>query len=102
MRALPVDGRTNAVAANDVVVIGSGVAGLTAAFALAPRRVTLLTKTELSRGSASSWAQGGVAAAVGPDDEPRLHANDTLEAGAGLCDDEAVHLLTQEGPDRIR
>lgn len=92
----------NETRTTDVVVIGSGVAGLSAALAMAPRSVTLLTKTELVRGSASEWAQGGVAAALGAGDSPRLHALDTLEAGAGLCDPNAVEVLTTAGPGAIR
>ncbi|MEL7059592.1 MAG: L-aspartate oxidase [Acidobacteriota bacterium] len=86
---------------SDAVVIGSGVAGLTAALALAPRRVTLLTKTTLGGGGSSPWAQGGVAAAMADDDSPRLHAVDTLEAGAGLSDPWRVDILTHEGPERV-
>jgi L-aspartate oxidase len=85
----------------DVVVVGAGVAGLTAALGLAPRRVVLLTKARLGAGGASVWAQGGVAAAMGPDDEPGLHARDTLQAAAGIADPEVVELLTREGPLQI-
>ena len=86
----------------DAVVVGSGVAGLMAALRLAPRRVTLVTKTALERGGSSSWAQGGVAAAMDASDSPAEHAHDTLAAGAGICDEEAVDVLTREGPERIR
>src|SRR5262245_44058832 len=89
------------VARSEVLVVGSGVAGLTAALGSAPRRVTLLTKTGMVSGS-SPWAQGGVAAAVGVDDSPALHTSDTLAAGAGLNDPDVVALLTGEGPERIR
>ncbi len=92
----------DAVASADVVVVGTGVAGLTAALGCAPRRVTLLTKARLGAGGASPWAQGGVAAAVGEDDAPALHAADTIAAGAGLNVPEVVALLTREGPERIR
>jgi L-aspartate oxidase len=91
----------DAVATSDVVVVGTGVAGLTAALGCAPRRVTLLTKARLGDGGASPWAQGGVAAAVGEDDAPSLHAADTITAGAGLNVPEIVALLTREGPERI-
>lgn len=97
--AAPAD--TVGVSGSDVLVIGSGAAGLTAALGCAPLRVTVLTKTSLISGS-SPWAQGGVAAAVGTDDAPALHASDTLAAGAGLCDPEAVGLLTGEGPERVK
>jgi len=88
------------VARSEVLIVGSGVAGLTAALGSAPRRVTLLTKKTLVSGS-SPWAQGGVAAAVGADDSPALHAADTLAAGAGLNDPDVVALLTGEGPERL-
>ena len=91
----------DAVATSEVLVVGAGVAGLAAALGSAPRRVTVLTKAELGRGGASVWAQGGVAAAVGPDDAPALHAADTLAVGGGLNDREIVELLTREGPRRV-
>jgi L-aspartate oxidase len=88
---------------HDVVIVGSGVAGLTAALGCAPRSVALLTKADtLGTGGSSVWAQGGVAAAVGEDDAAELHAADTLAAGAGLCDPEAVGLLTAAGGERVR
>jgi L-aspartate oxidase len=93
--------RYDGIARSEVLVVGSGVAGLTAALGSAPRRVTLLTKRALVSG-ASPWAQGGIAAAVGPDDSPALHAADTLAAGAGLSDPDVVELLTGEGPERLR
>ena len=93
--------RFDGVARSEVLVVGSGVAGLTAARGCAPRRVTLLTKTSLVSGS-SPWAQGGIAAAVGADDSAALHAADTLGAGAGLNDPDVVDLLTGEGPARIQ
>lgn len=89
------------ISTSDVLVVGSGAAGLTAALGCAPLRVTLLTKATLVSGS-SPWAQGGVAAAIGNDDTPKLHAADTLSAGAGLCDPKAVGLLTGEGPERVQ
>ena len=85
-----------------VVVIGSGVAGLAAALSLSPRPVTLITKGPFARGGSSPWAQGGIAAAVADGDAPGLHALDTMEAGAGLCDRRAVDILTGEGPTRVR
>ena len=72
------------VRADDVIVVGSGIAGLICALALAPRSVTLLTKTPGLEGGSSLWAKGGIAAALGPDDTPEIHAQDTLSAGAGL------------------
>ncbi|GAA4987340.1 L-aspartate oxidase [Streptomyces hyderabadensis] len=91
-----------AVAA-DVVVVGSGVAGLTAALRCeaAGLRTVVVTKARLDDGS-TRWAQGGVAAALGEGDTPEQHLDDTLVAGAGLCDEEAVRILVTEGPDAVR
>ncbi|MEU3062072.1 L-aspartate oxidase [Streptomyces subrutilus] len=87
----------------DVVVVGSGVAGLTAALrcAAAGRRTVVVTKARLDDGS-TRWAQGGIAAALGEGDTPEQHLDDTLVAGAGLCDEEAVRLLVTEGPGAVR
>jgi L-aspartate oxidase len=87
----------------DVIVVGSGIAGLTAALRLRERvdRVLLVTKTVLSAGS-TRWAQGGIAAALDPEDTPDEHLEDTLVAGVGLCDVEAVRALVTEGPERVR
>jgi len=99
----PVPGRLAAPApgwsmAADVVVIGSGIAGLTAALSLrSAGRVVVVTKDQLSAGS-TQWAQGGIAAAIGPGDSPEQHLTDTLVAGAGLCDAAAVEVLVTEGP----
>ena len=68
------------------LVIGGGLAGLSAALEAAPRRVLVVSPEPLLQASASAWAQGGVAAALGPDDAPELHAADTRAAGAGLVD----------------
>ncbi|BDM73080.1 L-aspartate oxidase [Streptomyces nigrescens] len=86
----------------DVVVVGSGVAGLTAALrcAAAGRRTVVVTKARLDDGS-TRWAQGGIAAAMGEGDTPEQHLDDTLVAGAGLCDEAAVRLLVTEGPDAV-
>lgn len=91
------------VAHADVIVVGSGIAGLTAALQLRNQvgRVLLVTKDVLSSGS-TVWAQGGIAAALDPKDSPRAHLEDTLVAGAGLCDPAAVEVLVNEGPDRVR
>jgi len=87
----------------DALVIGTGVAGLTAALGLAgTHRVHLITKTALGQGGSSPWAQGGVAAAVGPDDDPAQHARDTLAVGAGLNDPAIVTALAEGGPLAIR
>jgi len=85
----------------DVIVVGGGVAGLAAALrAAADGRVLLLARGPVA--ASNSWqAQGGVAAALGADDDPALHAEDTLRAGRGLCRASAVRLLTEEAPARI-
>jgi L-aspartate oxidase len=87
----------------DVVVVGSGVAGLTAALRCeaAGLDTVVVTKARLDDGS-TRWAQGGIAAALGEGDTPEQHLDDTLVAGAGLCDAEAVRLLVTEGPDAVR
>ncbi|MEU0202100.1 MULTISPECIES: L-aspartate oxidase [unclassified Streptomyces] len=89
--------------AADVVVVGSGVAGLTAALRCeaAGLRTVVVTKARLDDGS-TRWAQGGIAAALGEGDTPEQHLDDTLVAGAGLCDEEAVRILVTEGPDAVR
>ncbi|MEO3785593.1 L-aspartate oxidase [Actinocorallia sp. B10E7] len=86
----------------DAVVIGSGIAGLVAAMRAARHgRVLLVTKALLDAGS-TRWAQGGIAAALAPEDSPEEHLADTLTAGVGLCDVEAVRTLVTEGPDAVR
>ena len=85
------------------LIVGAGLAGLSAALAAAEagRRVLVISPTPLGQGAASAWAQGGMAVAVGEGDDPALHAEDTLIAGAGLCDPEAVRVLTTEGPAAV-
>lgn len=85
-----------------VVVVGAGLAGLTAALAAAPAKVLLLTGAPLNQGCSSAWAQGGMAAALSADDTPELHAADTVAAGAGLVDPEMARLLAEEGPAAVR
>jgi L-aspartate oxidase len=86
----------------DIVVIGSGIAGLVAALrARAAGNVLLVTKALLDDGS-TRWAQGGIAAALHPGDSPEDHLNDTLTAGVGICDPEAVRVLVTEGPEAVR
>jgi L-aspartate oxidase len=87
---------------SEVLVVGSGTAGLTAALGVAPLRATVITKAPLGTGGSSPWAQGGVAVAVGRDDDPSLHAADTLAVGGGLNDPHAVDILTAEGPERVK
>lgn len=87
----------------DVVVVGSGIAGLTTALQCrrSGLRVLLVTKARVDEGS-TRWAQGGIAAALAEDDSPDEHLQDTLVAGAGLCDEEAVRILVTEGPAAVR
>jgi L-aspartate oxidase len=86
----------------DVLVLGGGIAGLTAAISAARRwHVGLLTKASLND-TTTFLAQGGIAAALGESDSPELHFQDTVKAGAGLCDPDAVRVLVNEGPDRVR
>lgn len=87
----------------DVVVVGSGVAGLTTALRVRALglSVLLVTKATVDEGS-TRWAQGGIAAALADDDSPEEHMRDTLEAGGGLCNERAVEILVNEGPDAVR
>ena len=89
-------------ARGDFVIIGSGIAGLRAALSLADAGdVVILTKADPSE-SNTGYAQGGIAAAVGPDDSPALHGADTMAAGDGLCDEDAVRLLVGDGARYVR
>ncbi len=85
-----------------VVIVGSGVAGLACALALAPTPVLLLTKTAVPEGGSSPYAQGGLAAAIGDGDSPENHAADTVDAGAGMVDPERALLLAREGAEAVR
>ncbi|MDP4503659.1 L-aspartate oxidase [Nonomuraea turcica] len=89
----------------DLVVVGSGIAGLTVALHYAElepaAKVMVVTKDVLSAGS-TRWAQGGIAAVLDPRDTPEEHLNDTLLAGVGLCDVKAVRTLVTEGPAALR
>jgi L-aspartate oxidase len=91
------------VETTDVIVVGSGVAGLTVALQLreAGLHVTVVTKVNIDDGS-TRWAQGGIAAVLDPLDTPAAHASDTEIAGVGLCDPAAVRVLVEEGPQRLR
>ncbi len=81
----------------DILIIGAGVAGLYTALKLSPRPVTVITARPLGKGGSTPWAQGGMAAAIGPDDTSNLHFSDTMQAGAGLVDAEAASILVDGG-----
>ena len=86
----------------EFLIVGSGIAGLRAAIALAPAgRTLILTKADPAE-SNTGYAQGGIAAALGPDDSPALHAADTVRAGAGLCDETVVNVLVEDGLRYVR
>ena len=82
----------------DVVVVGAGAAGLMTCLELPPGLNVLLLNRNAGRRSSSRWAQGGIAAVTGPDDSAFFHGEDTLKAGAGLCDGDAVRLLVDQAP----
>ncbi|NEQ98989.1 MAG: L-aspartate oxidase [Cyanothece sp. SIO2G6] len=85
----------------DVIVVGSGAAGLYAALCLPSHlRIALITKDAVNQGS-SNWAQGGIAAAIAPSDTPEFHLTDTLQAGVGLCDGDAVTFLVEQAEGAI-
>lgn len=84
-----------------VVIIGAGIAALSAALALNPRPVLVLSPTSLGEGASSAWAQGGVAAAMAADDSPRAHAEDTVKAGAGTVDAAIAGEVTAAARARI-
>ncbi|WP_346861791.1 L-aspartate oxidase [uncultured Draconibacterium sp.] len=85
----------------DTVVIGSGLAGLSAAYHSSMfGSVAIVTKSQLDT-SNSYYAQGGIAAAIAPDDSPEQHAHDTLVTGRGICDHDAVNVLVNEGKERV-
>jgi L-aspartate oxidase len=86
----------------DVVIVGGGIAGLSVALRLPEHmRIALFTKGQLGE-SNTRYAQGGLAVALGADDSPQLHLQDTLAAGAGLCDEEAVRILVEQAPEAVR
>ncbi len=85
----------------DVVIVGSGAAGLFAALTLAPRRVLVLSEKPLGGVCASAWSQGGIAAAVAPEDTTESHVADTLKAGAGITDVDVARTLVEAAPKYI-
>src|SRR5581483_721625 len=88
--------------ATDFLVIGAGVAGLRAAIELSAAGEVLVIAKDSLRESSSEYAQGGIAVALSDDDEVELHEHDTIAAGDGLCDRQAVHTLVEEGPPAIQ
>ena len=89
----------------DVIVIGAGAAGLMTSLELPPNLKVLLLNRNTSKVSSSRWAQGGIASVIRQDDSFDLHADDTLKAGDGLCDFQAVEMLVKEAPgcvDRLQ
>jgi L-aspartate oxidase len=93
-------GSDNVVHAGDVLIVGAGLAGLFTALRC-EGSVTILSPAPMGSGTSSTWAQGGIAAALGPDDTPELHARDTEAAGAGIVDAQVARLLASEAADRI-
>ncbi len=91
----------NIIDVGDILVIGAGLAGLFTALKLAPRPVTIMAAGKRTSGTASQWAQGGIAAAIGPDDAIENHVRDTLTAGAGLVDETIARLVASDAPARI-
>src|SRR3954471_9287533 len=86
----------------DFLVLGSGIAGLSFALKVAPRgRVAIITKKNKAE-SNTNYAQGGIAAVTSREDSFEMHVRDTLEAGAGLCNEQVVRTIVEEGPERIR
>ena len=83
------------------VIIGGGAAGLMTALQLVPQPVVLLSKSPLGAEASSLWAQGGLAAAMGRDDDPALHLADTIAAGAGLCDEPVARRIVQAAPAAV-
>ncbi|MCW5950647.1 MAG: L-aspartate oxidase [Propionibacteriaceae bacterium] len=92
---------TRRIDAGCPVIVGAGLAGLSAAIELSPSPCIVLSAGAVSTGTSTGWAQGGIAAAVGPDDDAVQHTADTLAAGAGLCHPETTASITEEGPDAI-
>ncbi len=86
----------------DILIVGAGLAGLFLALKLAPRRCTVIALAPLGQAAASAWAQGGLAAALSPQDKPALHAADTVAAGAGIVDPVVARLIAQDGAARVR
>ncbi|MEO1200332.1 MAG: L-aspartate oxidase [Pseudomonadota bacterium] len=87
--------------ADDIVIVGAGLAGLFCALKLAPKPVTVIAAAPIGHGASSAWAQGGIAAAIGEGDTPEAHLRDTLRAGASIVDEAMARLMVEEASDRI-
>src|SRR5262245_9786084 len=87
---------------DQVGILGGGLAGLFCALKLSPLPVTILTAAPMGEGASTSWAQGGIAAAMQEGDTPEAHARDTIAAGAGLVDEGVALAMAREAPDRVR
>jgi L-aspartate oxidase len=85
----------------DILIVGGGLAGLFLALKLAPRRCTVIALAPIGQAAASAWAQGGLAAALSPEDAPALHAADTIAAGGGIVDAVVARLIAGDGPQRV-
>ena len=85
-----------------MLIVGAGLAGLFLALEIAPRKCTVISPAPLGGAASSAWAQGGLAAALHPDDSPEQHASDTVAAGSGLVDPVIARLIAEEGPARVR
>ncbi len=92
----------NTLVKTDVLVIGAGLAGLMTALTLAPKSVILLSKGPLGEEASSTWAQGGISAALAPEDSPANHLRDTLAVAGGIADEDIAALVTELGPERIQ
>jgi L-aspartate oxidase len=92
----------NIIETDGALILGAGIAGLFTALKLAPMPSIVLAGTRPGLSGSSAWAQGGIAAAMGEDDSWQSHAQDTIAAGAGLCDRAVVELVAREAPDRIQ
>src|SRR6185369_10193614 len=91
----------NVIETDGALILGAGIAGLFTALKLAPMPSIVLAGTRPGLSGSSAWAQGGIAAAMGQDDSWQSHAQDTMVAGAGLCDAAVVDLVAREAPARI-
>ncbi|MCH1567857.1 MAG: FAD-dependent oxidoreductase, partial [Alphaproteobacteria bacterium] len=91
----------NIIDVGDVLIIGAGLAGLFTALKLDGRPVTVMAAGKRTKGAASKWAQGGIAAALGADDDPSLHAQDTINVGSELVDEAVAGFVAAEAEARI-